>query len=219
MKKLILAGAASLLLLGSAIAQPVSDRAVIPVGVTLVQILRLHVTNGGNIEFVFNDINDYKLGIATGSSGFYNTNVVIASSTDWDLHFGAEDALMTGTDNPGNTIDINNVGFTVTWGGTNSCCAAASQVSGVTGNYNTATAGGLACGLKRFAGDGTDLLFTDGGTLAGSGGDIANNAFIINWECGTMKAGTTLMNPVSLLAQSPKPDRYVTNVFMDLNAK
>lgn len=216
MKKLILAGAASLLLLGSAIAQPVSDRAVIPIGVTLVQILRIHVVNGGNIEFVFNDINDYKNGIATGGTGFYNSNVVIASSTDWALHFGAEDAAMVGTDNPSNSLAINNVGFTTTWTGSNTCCGAGSQVTGITGNYNTATTGGLACGLKQFTGTGADLLFTDGNNILGSGGDITNNAFTINWECGTRQAGTTAMAATNLLAQSPAPDRYVTNVFMDL---
>ena len=72
MKKSILASAIALVITGSAFAQPVSDRAVVPIGVTLVQILRIHVTNGGNIEFVFNDINDYKNGIANG--GFYDTD-------------------------------------------------------------------------------------------------------------------------------------------------
>ena len=85
MKKSILAGAVALIIAGSAIAQPVSDRAVIPIGVTLVQILRIHVINGGNIEFVFNDINDYKVGIANGGTTFYDSQVVIASSTDWVL--------------------------------------------------------------------------------------------------------------------------------------
>ena len=218
MKKSILAGAVALIIAGSAIAQPVSDRAVIPIGVTLVQILRIHVINGGNIEFVFNDINDYKVGIANGGTTFYDSQVVIASSTDWDLHLGAEAALMVGTDNPANTLNINNVGFTSTWTGTNTCCTALTQVSGVTGNYDTATSGGAACGLKVFTGGAADLLYQDAGIAAGSGGDVLQNAFTLNWECGTLAAGTTAMNATSLLAQSPSPDRYVTNVFLDLTS-
>ena len=214
MKKSILASAIALIIAGSAFAQPVSDRAVIPIGVTLVQILRIHVTNGGNIEFVFSDITDYTSGIT--NAAMYDSDVVIASSTDWDLHFGAEAANMIGTDNPANTILINNVGFTATWTGTNTCCTALTRVGGVTGNYDTATAGGAACGLKIFTGAATDLLYQDNGVATGSGGSILANAFTINWECGTLAAGTTAMNATSLLAQSPSPDRYTTNVFMDL---
>ncbi len=216
MKKTILASAVALIIAGSAFAQPVSDRAVIPIGVTLQQILRIHVINGGNIEFVFNDIDDYVTGISNGGTGFYDSQVVIASSTDWDLHFGAEDATLLGTDNPLNTLAITNIGFTAVWTGTNTCCTAVTQVSGITGNYDTATTGGAACGLKVFTGAATDLLYQDAGIAAGSGGDVLDNAFTINWECGTLAAGTTPMAATTLLAQSPDPDRYVTNVFIDL---
>lgn len=219
MKKSILISAAVLMTAGLAFAQPVSDRAVIPVGVTLQQILRIHVVNGGNVEFVFNTIDDYTTGIPNGGTGFYDSDVVIASSTDWQLHMGAEDATLIGTDNPANTLGIDNIGFVATWTGTNSCCVAASQVSGVTGNYNTATVAGAACGLKVFTGTAADLLYTDGGNVAGSGGTVLANAFTINWECGTAVAGgTTPMAATSILAQSPVADRYTTNVFLDLEA-
>jgi hypothetical protein len=219
MKKTILASAIALIISGSAMAQPVSDRAVIPIGVTLNQILRIHVINGGNIEFVFNSITDYTSGIANGATGFYDSQVVIASSTDWDLHMGTEEAVnMVGTDNPANVLNINNVGFTATWTGTNTCCTALTQVSGVTGNYDTATSGGAACGLKPYTGGAADLLYQDAGIAAGSGGSVLANAFTINWECGTLGAGTTPMAITSLLAQSPAPDRYTCNVFLDLTA-
>ena len=121
MKKTILSSAIALIISGAAIAQPVSDRAVVPLGVTFQQILRIHVTDGGNIEFVFNDINDYKLGIP--NSAFYTTNVVIAASTHWQLHFGAEDATFVGTDNPANTLlALDNMGFTISWATANNTC-------------------------------------------------------------------------------------------------
>jgi len=216
MKKTILASAIALIIAGSAIAQPVSDRAVIPIGVTLQQILRIHVTNGGNIEFVFNDINDYKNGIV--NSAFYDSDVQVASSTDWELHFGAEDATLIGTDDPTNTLALNNIGFTIGWTGGNSCCAAGNQLSSILGVYdNSAT--GTANGLLVFTGGAADLLLVDGANVLGSGGDVTDNAFTINWECGTQVAGgTQAMNATSLLAQSPTPDRYVTNVFLDLEA-
>lgn len=218
MKKTILASCLGMIMAASAIAQPVSDRAVIPLGVTLQQILRIHVVNGGNVEFVFNDIDDYTNGIANGATGFYDSDVVVASSTDWQLHFGAEDATLIGTDDPTNTLALNNVGFTVTWTGTNSCCAAGNQVSSIPGVYdNSAT--GTANGLVQFTGLATDLLLVDGGNVLGSGGDIIQNQFTINWEVGTIiGGGTTPMNATTILAQSPPADRYVTNVFLDLEA-
>ena len=44
--------------------QAVKDRQVIPVAVNLNQVLRMTITNGGNIEFVFNSIDDYRLGLS-----------------------------------------------------------------------------------------------------------------------------------------------------------
>lgn len=222
MKKTIFASAIALIIAGSAIAQPVSDRAVIPIGVTLQQILRIHVINGGNVEFVFNTITDYTTGIANGATGFYDSDVIIASSTDWRLNMGAEDAPnMLGTDNPANILNINNVGFTAAWTGTNSCCAAGSQVVTGATYLNCATGTGLiANGLAGFVvGAGGSVLFTDGGNVLGSGGTVLANAFTLNWEVGTFVAGgSTPMNTVSILAQSPVADRYTTNVFLDLTA-
>ena len=76
----------------TAFAQAVKDRNVIPVAVNLNQVLRMTITNGGNIEFVFNSIDDYKNGLssdnATSSSqnvaateGMYKTDFTIASSS------------------------------------------------------------------------------------------------------------------------------------------
>ena len=209
MKKTILASAIALILAGSAIAQPVSDRAVIPIGVTLVQILRIHVIDGGNIEFVFDHINDYKVGIA--NSAFYTSKVVVASSTNWELHMGGDASPMTGTDLPGNTLALNNIGFTVNFTGAYTL-AGTNYAMGVPYANSNVTANGLALFTDAMA---TDGVFLNG--AAGNGGSIADNAFSILWQCGTMvPAGTSLMATNSILAQDPKPDRYVCNVELEI---
>lgn len=215
MKKTILASCLGMILAGSAIAQPVSDRAVIPLGVTLVQILRIHVIDGGNIEFVFNDIDDYKTGIANGP--FYDSQVVVASSTAWELQFGAEDATLIGTDDPGNTLTLDNVGFAVTNNGANACCLAGDEIDASTGSYGTIDGTGANVeALQQWP----QLLFTSGVGIGNSNaGDINDNDFTINWRAGTTE-GT--MNGDFLIDQNlplpPTPDRYTTNVFLDINA-
>ena len=49
-------------------AQAVRDRNVIPVAVNLNQVLRMTITNGGNIEFVFNSIDDYQYGLTADAA-------------------------------------------------------------------------------------------------------------------------------------------------------
>jgi hypothetical protein len=215
MKKTILASAVALVIAGSAMAQPVSDRAVIPLGITLQQILRIHVVNGGNIEFVYNSLTDYKNGIA--NSSFYDTDVVIASSTDWTVHMGAEDATFLGTDNPANTLPLNFAAFIINTFGNNSVVG--TQLDMVAGAYDNADA--IANGLKIYTG----VLATDGllthGAGATNGGDITDNKFTINWQSGITPAvgvGTTPASIISMLTQSPVPDRYVTNVLLELEA-
>jgi len=215
MKKTIITSAIALIITGSAFAQPVSDRAVIPLGVTLQQILRIAVTNGGNVEFVFNTIGDYNVGIANGGTGFYDSRVTVASSTDWELHMGAEDGNLIGTDNPANTLTLDNVGFLIDFvGGAHTVAATDHAMGAAYANSNV-----TANGLLQFTG----VMATDGLLLegaAGNGGDVTDNVININWECGTVVAGgTSPMNLVTLLVQSPAADRYVTNVFLDINAK
>ena len=54
MKKLFITLVLSATFLGASFGQAVADQGVIPVSVTLNQILRLNVTSGGNINFVIN---------------------------------------------------------------------------------------------------------------------------------------------------------------------
>ena len=56
-------------------------------------------------------------------------------------------------------------------------------------------------------------------SLNANAGDAADNAFTLNWRCGTAEQGTVVpMNAVKLIDQnpSPAPDRYVVNVLFDL---
>ena len=68
MKKNLTVLLAALLMGGTAFGQAVSDRNIIPVAVNLNQVLRMNINNGGNIEFMFNTIDEYKLGIS-GDAG------------------------------------------------------------------------------------------------------------------------------------------------------
>lgn len=207
MKKAIITSAIALIVTGSTFAQPISDRAVIPLGVTLQQILRIGIVNGGNVEFVFNTIDDYKNGIQ--NSSFYDTRFTVASSTNWELHMGAEDATLIGTDNPANTLALNNVGFLLTFNG-NWTVASTNLAMGA----GYATANVAEDNLIQFTGAAGDVLLQNG--ALNNGGDILDNDFTLNWECGTTD-GT--MNATAIIDQIPAvdADRYVTNVFLDIN--
>ena len=221
-KSIIITCFGTLLMAGSAFAQPVHDRAVIPVAVTLEQILRIKVIDGGNVEFVFNDINDYKNGMGTLAGGaataFYQSTLVIASSTNWQLDCGAEDATMIGTDDPANlAMALNNIGLVTTWTGGNTF-GAGNQVIAGAGYANAGTANADA--LIQYAGPGTALLFDNG---TGNGGDVNDNSFTIDWQVGINAnsagaANVGTMNGTSILSQSLPADRYVTNVLFDLTA-
>ncbi|RMG77246.1 MAG: hypothetical protein D6707_11385 [Bacteroidetes bacterium] len=235
MKKIIYAASALLLTIGSisaSKAQAVSDRAVIPVAINLNQVLRLHVWNGGNIEFVFNTIDDYRNGLSGddgtsssantaatgpgaaasqanaqgvpgGPNNFYNTYFTVSSSTDWSLDFGAEQATFVGTDNVANKLNLNNVGYQVFALG-NHTFGAGNELGDPAG----ANAGVIA--LAQYP---VTIIEKEAASTVSNAGDEDDNAFEIIWRCGTSE-GT--MNGTSLLDQGVTPDRYVTNVMMEL---
>jgi hypothetical protein len=218
--------------------QAVRDRQVIPVAVNLNQVLRMTITNGGNIEFVFNSIDDYRLGLSgdaatsgsanpASSNPFYITDFTVASSTRWDLNYGAEEATFIGTDDPTNTLDLANVGYTLTATGTHNFeTPGAAQGTDLTAElFSTPTDNGsLVAGLENYP-----ALLIDDNTLGLGGnanaGDGTDNAFQIVWRCGTgpVEAGAAPVPMVStsLLDQdpSPAPDRYVANVIFELGIK
>ena len=176
--------------------QAVNDQAIIPVSVTLNSILRLTVVSGGNIDFVVNTIDQYTSGINNGGGDArWQTNFTVSSSQDFDVTLAAEDATLFGQDDPGHTMPLNNIGFDLT---------------------------GLGGGPLNWALPATVLALTNvaqnivTGVAGASAGDATQNNFTIQWRLGT---GEGTMNSSSLLAQSLTPDRYITNVFLELVPK
>ena len=182
--------------------QPVSDRAVIPVALTLNQILRLNVEDGGNVEFVFNRIDDYETGIPNGD--FYDTRLTVASSTRWQLEMGAEDATFIGIDNPANTLPLTYAGFQLTAGG--------NHTFGVE-LTDPATANAAAIPLAAFPVTVIGSAVA-GGAGATNAGDVLDNIITINWEANT---AAILGATVPLIDLDQSPDRYITNVLLDLS--
>jgi hypothetical protein len=203
----------------SAFSQAVRDRNVIPVAVNLNQVLRMTISDGGNIEFTFNTINDYRLGLsgdaatsgsanAAASDPMYITQFTVASSTEWDLFYGSENATFIGTDNSANTLDLDNVGFSLT-GGTNTFgITAAEQLTSLITNQ-TADVADLDAYPALLMGYNTT------GPGPSNAGDAGENSFTMTWRCGTGEPGD--MNTATLLEQTNiVPDRYVTNVLFEL---
>ncbi len=191
--------AAALLFLSQAgFGQAVNDQAIIPVSVTLNSILRLTVVSGGNIDFVVNTIGQYTSGINSGGGDArYHTNFTVSASQDFDVTIRAEDASFLGQDNAANTMPLDNVGFNVTENGSGADPA----------NWSLqATVIPLT--------DGAQNIVT--GAAGASAGDADKNNFTIQWRLGTQEGG---MLKNSLLAQSLTPDRYITNVFLELVPK
>ena len=227
MKKIKLV--AALLFVGVTVfAQAVKDRNIIPVAVSLNQVLRMTITNGGNIEFVFNTIDDYKNGISSEAAsasanpstayGMYKTDFTVSSSTRWALSYGTEETSFLGTDNPGTAFDITNVGFTISNLG-NNIFEGAGLAKGVTpaaSLYSVPTDNATeVAALEVYP----VTLIEDNNTINANAGDAADNSFTLNWRCGTAEAGAIVpMNPVKIIDQnpSPAPDRYVVNVLFDL---
>ena len=221
MKKLTFLLAGFLMYGTTTSAQAVRDRNVIPLAVNLNQVLRMSITNGGNIEFTFNSIDDYRLGLSgdaatstsanpASSNPMYVSDFTIASSTRWELTYGSEQATFIGTDNVGNTLALDNVGFTIVNSGVHLFGAANEILSVPTADATTGTA------LQAFP----IVLMTDAANaLSANAGDVADNAFQLVWRAGTAEAFTVnAMNATKLLDQSPSPtpDRYVTNVLFEL---
>jgi len=197
MRKLFFS-AAMLLLSQVGFGQAVNDQAIIPVSVTLNSILRLTVVSGGNIDFVVNTIDQYTSGINSGGGDArYHTNFTVSASQDFDVTIRAEDATFLGQDNATNTMPLDNVGFDLTESGSGAAPT----------NW---TLPGAVLPLTN----GAQNIVT--GAAGASAGDATQNNFTIQWRLGTSE-GT--MNGSSLLAQSLTPDRYITNVFLELVPK
>ena len=198
----------------SGISQAVSDRNTVPVAVNLNRVLRMSVNTGGNIEFTFNTIDDYKNGLsgdaATSTSAnpatsnpMYLTTFTVAASTKWTLQYGAEEGTFIGVDNPASTLALNNVGFNLATTGTHAF--GTELVSAPT------TGGTVIADLDVYP----TALIADGANAAANAGDATDNAFTMTWRGGTAEGD---MFATKLIEQSITPDRYVTNVLFNLVA-
>ncbi len=205
--------------------QAVKDRNVIPVAVNLNQVLRMTVTNGGNVEFVFNTIDQYKNGLsaATATTGeFYETDFTVASSTRWKLTYGAETSTFIGTDNPANQLALDNVGFELTESGAHNFDATAVKGTDAAELFSAPTLGGAeVAALEAYPVVLIEDNDQDGVVAGANAGDASDNTFKMSWRCGTKESQglTTPMNAIALIDQqpTPTPDRYVVNVLFDLS--
>lgn len=195
MKK-VLIGFISLIFAGQvAVAQPVSDQAIIPMAITVNSILRLNIVSGGNMEFVFNSIDQITNGIINSTA--YDTRFTIASSTNWTLNFGTDVTDFTATG--GALIPLNLVALQVDNDGGN--CFPLRCVSGTYfGAY-----GDLVNPSTPLINNGT-----------GNVGNSVDNAFVIHWECATALNCTSQFQPTGGVTAGP--GRYSANIFLSLVA-
>lgn len=185
----------------SSFAQAVDDRAVVPVSVTLNSILRLNIESGGNIEFNFNTLQQYQDGISgIGADDQYSTKLSIASSVDWDLRMGAEDAGLITTDSAtvSTSMDLGYITYQVDL-----------TEAGVT-DGNEVTVPSVSGGATQLTQLGTaDEIISSNN---GNAGDVAQNSFRIDWACGS-----TADNAIgNLMGSNLTGGRYSTNVFFIL---
>ena len=233
MKKLILSLFA-FGILSTGISQAVSDRTTVPIAVNLNQVLRLKVINGGKLECTFYTIDQYKTGIsgdnvtsatpnggaASASAAFYKTQFTVSSSTNWFLEFGAEDGELRGVDDETNTLALNNVGYSLSStvdanAGAHTFVGSVAGADAVLVSAPT-TDGTVVAALAQFP---TTLIAAAAVAGGGAGtqsnaGDPTDNSFEIIWRVGTSEVAG--MNQTKLIDVGAKPDRYVTNVFFDL---
>lgn len=163
---------------------------------SLEEILYIKVKSGGNIDFVFNTIADLKNGI--GNTSRVTTTLAVTSSSDYDIYLYAENANLTGTDNPANLMNVNNIGYTSTYSG-----------ALTEGTEFDLINNGLLTTLTSL--NTTKLVdnLTDNYEQ--------NVEYQILWECNT-PAVQALHGLGSLLNQNKRNDRYVVNVTLIIDA-
>lgn len=187
MKKVII-GFLSIIFIGQiAVAQPVSDHAVIPMAITVQSVLRLNVRSGGNIEFVFSNITTILSGIANTTA--YNTTFDVASTLNWDVLMGTDAATLTSDE--GAAIPLDHINFYMSGGGIN-----VARTSTPFPVANPALLTNVT----------TPILEWVGG-LNTNVGNAAANTFIINWAAGI--APSPAMTGTA-------PGRYTVNVYLSL---
>jgi hypothetical protein len=202
-------------------AQAVKEKNTVTVGVSLNQVLRLSLEGEDNIEFVFKDFsvginkkNNSSLDLSKDGSQIFKTNITVSSSVRWTLYYGAEQSTFVGMNNHLNTLDLNNVGFTITNNGLNyfeSPNKMKASTNGASLFSRPTNNGSEVSPLQVFP----TPLIEDNLSNKANAGDEGDNSFIITWRCGTAEKG---MNPIKLINQNPSPvsDKYLVNVIFQI---
>jgi hypothetical protein len=136
------------------------------------------------------------------------------------LEFGAEDTKLRGVDDEANVLELNNVGYSLS--SVVDANVGAHTFTGSTGAADAVlisaptTNGTLVAALAQFP---VTLIASAPAAAPATGqlsnaGDPTDNSFEIIWRVGTSEVAG--MNQTKLIDVGAKPDRYVTNVFFDL---
>ncbi len=157
--------------------------------------LIINIVSGYSVDFVFDDIEEYKNGILNGGQ---STFIRIGSIYDWKLQFAADQIIFYGENDPANQMELNNVGVVVVSTGSN--------LDNGTNIINYAKAAPIALESSDIT-----LLTKGAGTNKGYG---IRNAFTINWEMGTKRGN---MNNQSILEQMIASDNYTLNIILTLS--
>ena len=200
MKRFVLILITGALIAQASFSQAVSDKAVIPVSVTLNSVLRLTIESGGNIDFVFSNLEQYQEGITNSTQ--YTTTFSVSASTDYNVTMWAEESNLQGnntTTTAGgsiNTFSLDNIGYTIN-------DPSGSNPSELNGGNTPPVALNETSTTEIVAYDGTNH----------NAGPADANTFEIQWECGT---GGGNMNGTAILNQNVAADRYSVNVYLSL---
>ena len=157
--------------------------------------LVINILSGYSILFIFDEIIEYQNGIMNAGQ---STFIRVGSIYDWKLQFKADQIIFSGTNNPANQMDLNNVGVVVISTGTN-----LDDGSNII-NYAKTVPVAL---------ESTDVTLLTKGTLTNRGYGI-RNSFTFNWEMGTQRGN---MNNLSMLEQMLAADTYTLNIVLTLS--
>jgi len=180
-----------LLLLLSTIALQVKSQDIPPPNPSLT----INIVTGYSVSFVFDEMTEYKNGILNGGQ---STFIRIGAVMDWKLQFTADQTIFYGENNPGNQMELNNVGVVIISTGTN--------LDNGTNIINYAKLAPIALGNK-------DVTLLKKGMSTNIGYGI-KNSFTLNWEMGTQRGN---MNNQSLLEQQISADNYSLNIILTLS--
>lgn len=157
--------------------------------------LVLNIVAGNSIQFTFNEMEEYENGIM--NAGHF-TYIRVGSIYDWKLQFNADEVVFSGTTNPANQMELNNVGVIVVSIGTNM-----DDGSNIINYAKT-----IPIALES-----NYVTLLTKGTLSNKGYGL-NNSFMLNWEMGTQRGN---MNNQSILEQMVPQDTYSLIIYLTLS--